>query len=59
MCINKDEWIVIKNLYLDEGELIYDCYCVCAHCDICIELSEYDFAGGFFDEEEIFHFSSN
>jgi hypothetical protein len=59
MCMNKDEWILIKNLYLDEGELIYDCYMICKDCDMCIELTEYDFAGGFFEEEETLHFSCN
>jgi hypothetical protein len=59
MCMNKDEWVLIKNLYLDEGELIYDCYMVCKDCDMCIELTEYDFAGCFFEEEEPLHFSCN
>ena len=59
MCVNKDEWILIKNLYIDEGELIYDYYAVCKHCDMYIELSDGDFIGGLFDEEEPLHFSCN
>jgi hypothetical protein len=59
MCMNKDEWVLIKNLYLDEGELIYDCYMICKDCDMRIEITEYDFAGGFFEEEEPLHFSCN
>lgn len=59
MCINNEDWILIKNLYVDDGELFYDCYVVCKHCDMCIDLSEADFTGGFFDEEEPLHFSCN
>lgn len=59
MCANSDDWILIKNLYIDEGELIYDCYAVCKYCDMCIELTDCEFNNGFFDEEEPLAFSCN
>jgi hypothetical protein len=57
---NKEDWIIIKNMYiLDGGEIFYDYYAVCMDCDMCIEFSEAECREDFFEEEEPFYFLNN